>query len=199
VSTTIPCDLIFHDISFHQKPLRKLHTAWVNYLFEDSQSAIEFQNALYGRTLLASFKTEKTLRVHEGIAQVIAFQEQMCALETLRLWEEEETEAVLGMIHFSAQFRPGYLLFYLNSAENPVRIRDEGGKVVKIKGLKIPLTDGEVKRSRSLTERRGSSDSKKYVAGAKIEFASETEKVDFLEKVRSVQDNLVEGLPELKC
>ena len=125
---------------------------------------------------------------------MIAFQEQMCAMETLRLWEEEGSGAVLGMIHFSAQFRRGYMLFYLNSAERPIRVRDEGGKVVKIKGLRIPLDANE----RGRVERRAS-DAKRLILGAKVEFASESEKLEFLEMVDRFQKRMVEGLPELNC
>ena len=142
------------------------------------------------------------MRVHEGMGKVIAFQEQMCAMETLRLWEEESSGAVLGMIHFSAQFRGGYMLFYLNSKERPIRVRDEGGKVVKIKGLRVPLDSSErakVERSLSLNEKgdkRRASDAKKWISGAKIEFASESEKLEFIDKVEQVQRRLVEGLQE---
>lgn len=134
------------------------------------------------------------MRVHEGMGKVMAFQEQMCAMETLRLWEEEASGAVLGMIHFSAQFRRGYMLFYLNSAERSVRVRDEGGKVVKVKGLRIPLDMNE----RGKVERRAS-DAKRLISGAKIEFASESEKLEFLEMVDRIQKRMVEGLPELNC
>ena len=130
--------------------------------------------------------------MHEGVGKVIAFQEQMCAMETLRLWEEEGSGAVLGMIHFSAQFRRGYMMFYLNSAERSIRVRDEGGKVVKIKGLRIPLDTNE----RGRVERRAS-DARRLISGAKIEFASESEKVEFLETVERIQKRMVEGLPQL--
>lgn len=123
---------------------------------------------------------------------MIAFQEQMCAMETLRLWEEEGSGAVLGMIHFSAQFRRGYMMFYLNSQDKPVRVRDEGGKIVKIKGLRIPLDIHE----RGKVERRPS-DTKRMISGAKIEFASESEKLEFLETVERIQKRMVEGLQEL--
>lgn len=123
-------------------------------------------------------------------------------MEALRLWEEEESGGVLGMIHFSAQFRRGYMLFYLNSKDNPVRLRDEGGKVVKIKGLRIPLEpEKRVERSHSLKEGQGrrKSDTTKIIAGAKVEFASDNEKIEFLGMVAQVQRRMVEGLQEFGC
>lgn len=123
-------------------------------------------------------------------------------METLRLWEEEESGGVLGMIHFSAQFRRGYMLFYLNSQDNRARVRDEGGKVVKIKGLRIPLEpEKKMERSQSLKEGQGrrKSDSTKIIAGAKVEFASENEKIEFLGMVAQVQRRMIEGLQEIKC
>jgi len=151
---------------------------------------------------MASYKTEKTLRVHEGVGKVIKFEEQMCAMETLRLWEEEESGAVVGMLHFSAQFRNGYMMFYLNSADHPVRIRDEGGRSVKVKGLHIPLEpDRRVERSHSMNEKnqgRRKSDASKLITGAKIEFASENEKVEFIGMVTQVQRQMIEGLQEMR-
>ena len=46
-----------------------------------------------GRTLLGTYKTEKTLRIHEGLSSVLAYQEQMCGMENLRLWEDESTRS----------------------------------------------------------------------------------------------------------
>lgn len=97
-----------------------------------------------GKQLIASYKTEKTLRIHEGLAGVLAYQEQMCAMEHLRLWQDDDTDAVLAMIHFSAQFRDGYFTFYLNSASQPVRLKDDGGRTVKVRGLCIPLASSSV-------------------------------------------------------
>lgn len=71
-----------------------------------------FQAALMGKTLALSVRTNKTLRVHEGIAGTFTFQEQMCALENLRIWQDHESNGVLVMIHFTPQFRDGYLAFY---------------------------------------------------------------------------------------
>jgi hypothetical protein len=210
ISITIPSRLVFHPVSYAEPPLRTTTSEWINYVFGSSADANSFQNQLFGRTIIASYKTEKTLRVHEGVGKVIKFEEQMCGMETLRLWEEEESGGVIGMIHFSAQFRRGYMIFYLNSADNPVKIRDEGGKIVKVKGLKIPLeSERKVERSQSLKEgggaaqpaggRRKSDSTGKIIAGAKFEFASEDEKIEFLGMATQIQRRMIEGLSEIKC
>jgi hypothetical protein len=69
-----------------------------------------------GKSLVLSLQTNKTMRVHEGlIADTFAYQEQMCALENLRIWHDDETDAFMAMIHFSAHFRDGYMAFNRNS------------------------------------------------------------------------------------
>lgn len=150
-----------------------------------------FQNELMGRTLVGVFKTEKTLRVHEGLSGVLAYQEQMCGMENLRLWADPDNGGILAMIHFSAHFRPGYLAFYLNSSAFPVRVKDEGGKEVKIKGLKIPLDKDKAGVGGRRGSESGRAEGKKWVTGAKVEFASDVEKFLFIEKVKEVQQTMI--------
>jgi hypothetical protein len=161
-------------------------------------ASTSFQNTLFGRTLLDSYKTEKTIRVQDGIAGALSSSEQMCAMENLRLWEEESTGAAMAMIHYSAIFRQGYLKFYINDTENPIKIKDDGGKTVKIKGLKIPMTDNgdSIKRNQNFKQdgRRGS-DGKKWITGARIEFKNDEEKIRFLDTVRDLQVRAVNLRP----
>jgi hypothetical protein len=170
-----------------------------------------------GRTLLATFRTSQTLRTHEGLSGAFSYAEQMCGMENLRIWEDNETLAVIALIHFSPQFRQGYLAFYLNSSHAPIRVKDEGGREVKIKGLRVPLDKGGRKDSAVLEGeaggmegggaaaggRRGSKskkgegvDKKRMITGAKIEFASEGEKREFIALVKEVQKANFE-LPDL--
>lgn len=111
-------------------------------------------------------------------------------MENLRLWEDEPTGAVMAMIHFSAIFRAGYLTFYINDTENPIKIKDDGGKTVRIKGLKIAMIENEYmpKRSQSFKQdgRRGG-EGKKWITGARIEFDSMAEKVRFLDTIQDLQ------------
>ncbi|KAL1619909.1 hypothetical protein SLS56_009926 [Neofusicoccum ribis] len=191
ISLPLVTELKFHDTTYGAKPLKVEKTTWINYVFEDVKSATLFQNELMGKTLVGVFKTEKTLRIHEGLSGVLAYQEQMCGMENLRLWEDPENGGILAMIHFSAHFRPGYLAFYLNSSACPVRVKDEGGKEIKIKGLKIPLD----RYRAGVGGRRGSEvgrgEGKKWITGAKVEFAGDVEKFLFLEKVKEVQQTMI--------
>lgn len=126
-------------------------------------------------------------------------------MENLRIWEDADTLAVIALIHFSPQFRNGYLAFYLNSANAPIRVKDEGGREVKVKGLRVPLEGrgsssssgggaGAGRKDSVVQERRegggGAGDRKRMVTGARIEFASEGEKRAFLGLVGEVQREL---------
>jgi hypothetical protein len=289
LSIGVPTEIRFHDVKYGSRPLKVCKTSWINYVFEDLQGATLFQNELTSLNLVATFKTAKTLRLHEGLTSVLAYQEQMCGMENLRLWEDERTSTsnnaptespssslyptssnsssrtvgatgvpmglhatptgksnagpacgVLAMIHFSAQFRKGYCRFWLNDSNNPIRVKDDGAREVKIKGLRIPLEDpkeaarrdsrkdsgaGVANGSQSSTlgdyadaatiSRRNTSPQnyggdggkgkqgkekdkggKKFITGAKIEFANEGEKYAFLQKVREVQARML-NLPPL--
>ncbi|KAL0262240.1 hypothetical protein SLS55_003679 [Diplodia seriata] len=188
--SAILCEL-FHDKVYGAKPIKVEKTTWVNYVFEDVKSGTLFQNELMGRILVGVFKTEKTLRVHEGFSGVLTYQEQMCGMENLRLWANPASGGVLAMIHFSAQFRAGYLAFYLNSSNCPVRVKDEGGKEVKIKGLKIPMDRNRAGIGGRRGSESGKVEGKKWITGARVEFASDVEKLLFLEKVKEVQQTMI--------
>ena len=229
-SITVPCTLRFHDIKFGTRILRTARSSWVNFFLDDARAAALFQNEIMGRTLLATFRTVKTMRIHEGALASFAYAEQMCALENLRIWEDTDTGAVIALIHFSASFRDGYLAFYLNSGVNTVKVQDVGAREVKIKGLRVPIAEtvkamrkdsvvddamastptansvldngrasGTRGSSPSAPRKKGkdkekesvetvaSSDRRKVISGARIEFASEEEKTLFLGLVREHQ------------
>lgn len=166
-----------------------------------------FQNELMGRTLLATFRTEKTMRIHEGLGKSFSYAEQMCGLENLRVWEDNDTGAIIALIHFSADFRKGYLAFYINSSVNPIKVKDDGAREVKIKGLRVPIDRGDRamrKDSFVATTDKGKGkavdlkkvEKEKVISGAKIEFASDMEKKEFLAMVKEMQRELIE-LPDL--
>jgi hypothetical protein len=132
-------------------------------------------------------------------------------MENLRVWQDENTGGVFMMIHFSAQFRSkGYLTCYLNPKENPIKIKDDGGKVVKFKGLRIANDEGDIgakgvgRRESTTSNGSGGKETKKqekerksqFITGAKVEFKNENEKERFLDLVRNVQYRLV-SLPEI--
>lgn len=156
------------------------------------------------RTLLSTFRTTRTLRLHSGLSSPFTYASQMCGMENLRIWEDADTLAVIALIHFSPQFRTGYLAFYLNSANAPVRVKDEGGREVKVKGLRVEVEgrkeggmeggkDGRGGKGEGKRGREG----KGVVTGVRIEFASEGEKRGFLELVRGVQ-GVMRELPVLE-
>ena len=76
----------------------------------------------------------------------------------------------------------------VNSARDPIRVRDEGDRFVKIKGLNIPL---ESKRANSVTDMSNKSLTKakteKMITAVRVEFTTEQEKRDFIERVRDAQ------------
>ena len=152
-----------------------------------------------GKTLLLSVKTKRTMRIHDTlIGNTFALQEQLCGLENLRIWQDDDMAGVLAMIHYTAQFRDGYLAFRLNCPpRNTVRVRDDGERSVRIKGLAVaPVV------TRNMFERRESfkvgsppamspkspgAKRDKKISAVKIEFESEVEKRVFLDKVREIQ------------
>ncbi|SLM39530.1 hypothetical protein LPUS_10090 [Lasallia pustulata] len=116
----VPTNLRFHSRAPDAAPTRIASTSWLNYNFPSTTASTHFQNALMGKTLLLSVKTKRTMRIHDGlVAGTFAYQEQLCGLENLRVWQDHETEAVVALVHYSATFRDGYLAFYLNSARDP--------------------------------------------------------------------------------
>ncbi|KAI9694238.1 MAG: hypothetical protein M1820_009096 [Bogoriella megaspora] len=217
VSVSIPTELRFHDAkpSDPNADPRKVSTSWVNYIFHDARAGNIFQSVLFGRKLIAVFRTGKTLRLREGIKGALAYQEQMCGMENMRLWEDEGSAGVLAMMHFSAHFKDGYLSFWLNNSKDPVRVREESSKGIKIKGLDIPVegtrgvnglvrkAPGEKGNKKSMgmglgTGKLGKEGKKlagKKISGARVEFMSEADKDDFLAFVGRVQDRMV-VLPE---
>ncbi|EFQ87533.1 hypothetical protein PTT_16976 [Pyrenophora teres f. teres 0-1] len=207
VSITVPCELKFHDIKHGSRPVRIAKTNWVNYVFDTPRAAALFQNEIMGRTLLATFRTEQTMRLRTSlVGKSFSYAEQMCGMENLRVWEDNDSGAVIALIHFSAHFRQGYLAFYLNDAANPVKVKDDGGREVKIKGLRVPIegssrkdsvTEGKGKGKGKMGERAKEKEKEKgIIGGAKVEFATDGEKREFLEMCKHMQKNMIE-LPDL--
>lgn len=115
----------------------------------------------------------------------MAHNEQMCAMENLRIWYEEETGGHLVLIHFSAMFRQGYMKFYLNNVNLPITFKDEGHKTLRLKGFRIPMVPGPRER-----EKTGAP--KKNITAAKIEFTSETDKVAFIDLIHKAQREMMD-------
>lgn len=94
---------------------KEIKTNWVNFIFETEDQANQFQSALFGRTLLGSFRTTKTTVIHDGLKGAFAFEEQFANIEVLRLWEEDGLAVsgaqggVLALLHISSNFGSGYV------------------------------------------------------------------------------------------
>ena len=128
------------------------------------------------------------MRIHDGLTGAFAYAEQLCGLENLRVFQDQSTGGVLAIIHYTLQFRDGYMAFSLNSSQENVSIRDDGENTIKIKGLAIPLDAA----AKTVLQRPNSAPEKKkggvkYIAGAKIEFYTAMDKALFMAKFREVR------------
>ena len=140
-----------------------------------------------GKTLILTLKTKRTLRVHDGLTSAFAFQEQLCGLENIRLWQDDNGD-VLAMIHYSPHFRDGYLTFHVGySSRKRIHFKDDGERYVRIKGLEV---EGYAKDDRRVSIEGGKIKSPKAVkkiTAVKIEFLDDDEKRVFLDKLREIQ------------
>jgi len=184
----VPTELRYHDIDLYDKPLSTAKTSWVNYHFLDEHGSKTFQSALMWKRLLYSFRTRRTMLSHEGfVMSTFSFQEQLCGLENLRLWRDDEAGSTIAMIQYSPSFHEGYFSFRLSGPGTMAKAVDDGEKWVKIKGLNIVLEPKSVSVSSSSNPSSpdGSSRSKKSEAknirAIRVEFSSSEEKYKFLE------------------
>ena len=205
-----------HSKTWGAQTLSEINTSWANYHFESPQVANSFQSAIFGRLALDSFKTEKTLVLHEGFKATFAFEEAMCVMERMRIFEEDGVAmpgangGVMALVHLSASFGEGWLKWWINSSRQRIKVKDEGGRGVKVKGIDVviakvgpkgllerrdslagggspPLEGGGPKRKEEKTQR---------IKGMKIEFSSEEEKIRFIKLVGRAASNLL-PLPDL--
>lgn len=180
--------LQYYSVTWGEYPSSDTHTNWINYIFGNQRCAASFQSAVFGRNLLDTFKTEKTTVIHKGIRGAFTFEEQMCGIENLRLWEEDGVSlpgaagGVFALIHLSPSFGEGWIRFWVNNSNHLIRVKNDSGRMVKVKDLNI------------ITTKPGSAQknpSGKIVAGIRIEFTSDEEKRRFLALVSRAQENLV--------
>jgi len=131
------------------------------------------------------------MRIHDGIGGTFVFAEQLCGLENLRLFQDEQTGGVLAMIHYSPSFYDGYLAFYLNSTQNPLRIRDEDEKTIRVKGLNISVDDPSSMIRRDSTPAPSKKSKPKHdhknVKAVKIEFSTPEDKQLFKNMFKEIQ------------
>lgn len=196
-----PTELRFFASPDSPSPYKKLSTSWANYAFETASASAEFQSALLPPLLLIrTLPTTRVVRLHNSPwMRTFSARLQLCGLENLRVFQDlSDPNSLVCMIHYSPNFRPldgeEYIIFRLYPPpRNSVRIRDDGEKCVKIKGLDIrgsPVLEqkkkGKTPQSQieQLEEEAYGSHS---IEKIKIEFESGKEKRQFLELTRELQ------------
>jgi len=184
----VPTELRYHDVDLLDKPLSTAKTSWVNYHFRDDQGSMTFQSALMWKRLLYSFRTRRTMLSHEGfVMSTFSFQEQLCGLENLRLWRDDEAGSTIAMIQYSPRFHEGYISFRLSGPGTIAKAVDDGERWVKIKGLNIVIKPKcvSVTTSPNPSSPDGGSRSKKTepknIRAIRVDFSSSEEKYKFLE------------------
>lgn len=203
--------LQLHSAKWGEQCISELKTGWVNYVFRTQEAACAFQSAVFGRRLLDSFRTEKTCVLHEGLRGTFAFEEQLAGIESLRLWEEDGVTmpgaagGVMALLHLSSSFGDGWIRWWINDTRQPMRVKSESAKVVKIKGLDVAVArikpggggqgggGGSARRDSAVGQRRWN---ERRLPGMKMEFSTEEEKKRFLGLVRRAQMNMV-ALPDI--
>ena len=216
--------LIFHGKKWGDMLEKEIQSDWVNYVFASEDDAVAFQSAVFGRMLIGTFRTTKTIVIHEGIKGAFAFEEQFANIETLRLWEDDGVSTpgaqggVLALMHISSNFGDGWARWWMNSSKQQVRVKGEGFKLARLKGIDItvvkpgsaastadrfrsPSTAGE---GLQRVDTKDTASSKvpmkkipvKRVTGVKIEFKIEEERTKFVDMSHKVQERML-LLPDL--
>ena len=207
-------NLKFHGETWTDELDKEIKTTWVNYIFVSENDAISFQSAVFGRLLIGSFRTMKTTVVHDGIKGAFAFEEQFANIEMLRLWEDDGVATpgaqggVLALMHISSNFGEGWARWWMNSSIQQVRVKDDGQKYAKLKGLDVVvLKPGSIEKARtpsmasdSLHRVDTAASTKslglKKVTGVRIEFKTDEEKNNFIDMSRRAQNRMI-PLPDL--
>jgi hypothetical protein len=143
-----------------------------------------------GKKLLLSIRTRKTTRIHSGVAGAFAQQQQLCALENLRIFRDDHTGLVHGMIHFVPDFttQTGYMTIPLNDAKNPIRVKEDNDVTIRIKGLSIGIRDNKIRRPSTSDGKAAKQNPEKFITGAKMEFYAKDDKIIFMNKLKEIQD-----------
>lgn len=212
--------LRLHAHNWGDREEKDMKTKWINYVFETEKHAIDFQSAIFGRQLLGSFRTTKTTVIHEGFRGAFAFEEQFANIEVLRLWEEDGVNTpggsggVMALLHMGGNFGQGYAKWWMNSARQLVRVKDEHNKFAKLKGIDIrvlkpvekggrangaksPLTSSDSSgNSVKMSDASGKKGPERNVTGVRIEFKTEEERAKFVDTVKRVQQRVL-PLPDI--
>ncbi|QIW99389.1 hypothetical protein AMS68_004907 [Peltaster fructicola] len=202
--------LRFHPEVWGEDLQKESRSNWINYIFESEEGANQFQSAIFGRTLLGSFRTTKTTVIHDGFKGAFALEEQFANIEVLRLWEDDGVTTagagggVLALMHLGSNFGEGWARWWMNSSKQHVRVKDEQTKFARIKGIDIrtvkPGASAEKARQASIpadeSVPRKKSTLEKRVTGVRIEFKNEEERARFVELAKRVQERML-PLPDV--
>jgi len=217
--------LRFHGQTWTDQMERDVKTNWVNYIFASENDASAFQSAVFGRLLIGSFRTTKTIVLHQGLKGTFAFEEQFANIETLRLWEDDGIATagaqggIMALMHISSNFGDGWARWWMNSTKQQVRVREDGFKCARMKGIDVTVVRPGAGVSTADKIRHGSTagiglhraDTKdslsapqvtmkripvKRVTGVKIEFRDDEERLKFVETSQRLQGRML-PLPDL--
>ena len=197
--------LRFHAANWGDFPASETKTTWVSYIFASDVEAGAFQSAVYGRSLLGYFRTIKTTVIHEGFKGAFSFEEQFANIDMLRLWEEDGLATpgaqggVLALMHMSSNFGEGWASWWMNNSKQHVRVREDGPKSAKIKGIDIAVPGSVAvvsRRSGSITggglQRVPSSKpAMRRVDGINVEFKTTKERDAFVALSKRIQEKML--------
>lgn len=144
--------------------------------------------------------TTRVVRLHKSLwVRTFSPRLLICGLENLRIFQDlSDRNSLVCMIHYSPNFHPlngeEYIIFRLYPPpRNSVRIREDGEKCVKIKGLDIRgfSANEQKKKGKAPQSQVEKLEEEAYgshsIEKIQIQFGSEKEKCQFLELTRELQ------------
>ncbi|KAH9822773.1 hypothetical protein Tdes44962_MAKER04742, partial [Teratosphaeria destructans] len=215
--------LRFHPPRYGDEVREERKTNWVNYVVASEADGVAFQSAIFGRMLLGSYRTIKTTVIHEGFKGTFAFEEQFANIEMCRLFQDDGLATpggaggVLILMHISSSFGEGWARFWINSSRQRVRVKEDGSKYAKVKGIDILVVkpggeasipgkvtaEAEAHLQRadtaSLLDVRPTGGKRvpiRKVTGIRMEFKTTEERDRFVAACRKAQERLV-PLPDM--
>ncbi|KJX96758.1 hypothetical protein TI39_contig602g00024 [Zymoseptoria brevis] len=200
--------LRYHDKTWGAPLTAVKNTNWVNYYFYSESDAMAFQSAVFGRTLIGSYRTIKTTVAHEGFKGVFSFEEQFSAGEVLRLWEDDGVSTpgasggIFALMHTRTNFGDGnWAKWWINNSRQPIKVKDDGARHAKVKRMhvSVPKTGSAPRRMRTLPDGQSFlelASPASSVSGVRIEFKSEEERTSFVSAAQRAQERSL-NLPDL--
>lgn len=129
-------------------------------------------------------------------------------MDRLRIFEEDGVSqagaggGIMALLHLSATFGEGWLRFWLNNSEQPIKVKSESGNFVRIRGLTVTIqrigVGGMLARRDSAKElelrgRTGKTGERK-ITGVRVLFKTKEEKKGFLELVERARGIPLPGI-----